>query len=68
MAAASPNSGAQTPFPSCELFRQLPSREALLHGVLAGDVVGFHIFDYAQNFRSCCAQLLGLESTPVGVK
>jgi trehalose 6-phosphate synthase/phosphatase len=30
------------PFPASEVFRLLPWREQLLHGVLGADVVGFH--------------------------
>ena len=48
------------PFPSSELFRAFPPREALLRAALNCDVVGFHTFDYARHFLSCCSRMLGL--------
>ena len=48
------------PFPSSELFRTFPAREALLRALLNCDVVGFHTFDYARHFLSCCSRMLGL--------
>jgi trehalose 6-phosphate synthase/phosphatase len=53
-----------TPFPSSEIYRLLPEREALLRGVLGADYVSFHIGDYARHFRSTCLRVLGLDSQP----
>lgn len=47
------------PFPSYELFRQLPESTALLEGLLGADLVGFHIYDYARHFVSSCIHILG---------
>ena len=52
-----------TPFPSSEIFKTLPNRELILRGLLNADVVGFHTFDYARHFLSCCTRLLGLTYT-----
>eukprot|EP00178_Gracilaria_changii_P016566 TRINITY_DN47789_c0_g1_i1.p1 TRINITY_DN47789_c0_g1~~TRINITY_DN47789_c0_g1_i1.p1 ORF type:complete len:1001 (-),score=112.83 TRINITY_DN47789_c0_g1_i1:3275-6277(-) len=49
------------PWPSSELFRMLPVRNALLKGLLSSTVLGFHLFDYARHFLSCCVRLLNLE-------
>ena len=49
------------PFPSSEVFRAIPVREELLRSLLNADLVGFHTFDYARHFLSCCSRLLGLE-------
>ncbi|KAB1503024.1 trehalose-6-phosphate synthase [Corynebacterium sp. 320] len=38
------------PFPSPELFRQLPWRRDILEGTLGADLVGFHTQDSARNF------------------
>lgn len=57
-----------TPFPSSEIYRMLPMREALLHGCLAADLVGFHTYDYARHFVSATSRILGLEATPDGVE
>lgn len=38
------------PFPSPELFRQLPWRREVLEGTLGADLVGFHTQDSARNF------------------
>lgn len=48
-------------FPSSEIFRAFPRREELLRSMLNADVLGFHTFDYARHFLSCCSRMLGLE-------
>lgn len=50
------------PFPSFEIYRLLPERKELLHGLLGADLIGFHIYDYARHFLSSCLRLLGLHS------
>ncbi len=57
-----------TPFPSSEVYRLLPEREALLRGVLGADYVSFHIGDYSRHFRSSCLRVLGVDSTPDAVE
>ena len=49
-----------TPFPSSEIFRTLWCREDLLRGMLNADQVGFHLYEYARHFLTCCRRLLGL--------
>lgn len=51
-----------TPFPSYEVFRCHPDREALVQGMLGADLIGFHTFGYLRHFRSSVLRLLGLES------
>lgn len=51
------------PFPSFEIFRLLPQRKELLAGLLGADVIGFHVFDYAQHFLDSCRRLLGIPSS-----
>ena len=51
-----------TPFPSSEIFRTLWCREDLLRGILNADQVGFHLYEYARHFITCCHRLLGLTS------
>ncbi|XP_020587956.1 alpha,alpha-trehalose-phosphate synthase [UDP-forming] 5-like [Phalaenopsis equestris] len=50
-----------SPFPSSEIFRTLPVREELLRALLNADLLGFHTYDYARHFLSCCSRLLGLD-------
>eukprot|EP01025_Chloroclados_australasicus_P000064 TRINITY_DN10033_c0_g2_i3.p2 TRINITY_DN10033_c0_g2~~TRINITY_DN10033_c0_g2_i3.p2 ORF type:complete len:720 (+),score=61.27 TRINITY_DN10033_c0_g2_i3:54-2213(+) len=50
-----------SPFPSSEIFKTFPKREELLRSMLNADLVGFHTFDYARHFLSCCSRLLGLQ-------
>ncbi|ORY67186.1 trehalose-6-phosphate synthase [Pseudomassariella vexata] len=57
-----------TPFPSSEIYRILPVREALLHGVLHCDLIGFHTYDYARHFLSSCSRILETPTTPNGVE
>lgn len=51
-----------TPFPSSEIYRILPVREALLLGVLHCDLIGFHTYDYARHFLSSCSRILYVSS------
>ncbi|XP_074273681.1 putative alpha,alpha-trehalose-phosphate synthase [UDP-forming] 11 [Silene latifolia] len=48
-------------FPSSEIFRAIPVREEILRGLLNADLIGFHTFDYARHFLSCCSRMLGLD-------
>jgi trehalose 6-phosphate synthase/phosphatase len=49
-----------TPFPSSEIYRTLPMRDEILRALLNADLIGFHTFDYARHFLSCCSRMLGL--------
>lgn len=51
------------PFPSFEVFRQLPTRwrGQILQGVLGADLMGFHTHDYAQHFLHSVFRTLGYE-------
>src|SRR5688572_3024401 len=51
------------PFPSFEVFRQLPTRwrRELLQGMLGADLVGFHTHDYTQYFLRSVFRTLGYE-------
>lgn len=50
------------PFPSPELFRQMPWRTSVLEGTLGADVIGFHTQDSARNFM-LTLRALGYEVT-----
>jgi trehalose 6-phosphate synthase/phosphatase len=50
------------PFPSYELFRQLPWREEILWGLTGSDLIGFHTFDYARHFISSIRRILSLDA------
>ncbi|KAL3636337.1 putative alpha,alpha-trehalose-phosphate synthase [UDP-forming] 10 [Castilleja foliolosa] len=50
-----------SPFPSSEIYRTLPVRAEILKGLLNSDLIGFHTFDYARHFLSCCGRMLGLD-------
>jgi trehalose 6-phosphate synthase/phosphatase len=47
------------PFPPFDLFRVLPWSRALLEGVLACDLIGFHSPGYVSNFLDTAERLLG---------
>jgi trehalose 6-phosphate synthase/phosphatase len=51
------------PFPTSELFRLLPRREELLHGLLSCDLLGFQSHGHARHFSSTCMRILGLTFT-----
>ena len=50
-----------SPFPSSEIYRTLPVRNEILQALLNCDLIGFHTFDYARHFLSCCSRMLGLD-------
>ncbi len=45
------------PFPSFEMFRMLPWRKQLLHGLLGADLIGFHTYDDMRHFLSSVNRL-----------
>lgn len=47
------------PFPPWDIFRLFPWSDEILQGMLACDMVGFHIRDYCLNFVDCCQRNLG---------
>ncbi len=49
------------PFPSYELFRNLPERAELLRGLLGADLVGFHTHNYMRHFISAMFRVLKLD-------
>lgn len=51
-----------TPFPSSEIWRTMSRREDLLRGILGADQIGFHLYEYARHFMTCCHRLLGYNS------
>jgi trehalose 6-phosphate synthase len=50
------------PFPAVEVFRTFPWRRAVMEGMLACDLVGFHIQEYAHNFIETAVDLLGAQA------
>ncbi len=55
------------PFPSSEIFRQLPVRREVLEGLIGADLIGFHDYSYLRHFCSSLRLLLGLDSNLVSV-
>jgi trehalose 6-phosphate synthase len=51
------------PWTQSDSWRVLPERlrEAVYHGLLANDIIGFHTRSYRRNFLQCCRDLLDLE-------
>ncbi|HZW02279.1 MAG TPA: bifunctional alpha,alpha-trehalose-phosphate synthase (UDP-forming)/trehalose-phosphatase, partial [Candidatus Deferrimicrobium sp.] len=50
------------PFPSSDIFRTLPEREAILLGLLGSDSIAFQTHGDLHDFRRSLLQVLGLES------
>ena len=48
------------PFPSYEIFRQLPLRTSILRGILASDLIGTHTYSSARHIISSCCRHLGV--------
>ncbi|HEY0019227.1 MAG TPA: trehalose-6-phosphate synthase [Longimicrobium sp.] len=49
------------PFPPFEIFRLAPQAGYLLKGMLANDLMGFHLPMHADNFLRCARRLAGAE-------
>lgn len=47
------------PFPSSEIFRELPQRKEILYSLLKADHLGFHDLSYLNHFRSSVQRVLG---------
>ena len=56
------------PFPSSEIFRQLPVREEILNALLDADLIGFHDYSYLRHFSSSLLRITGTESSFLSVK
>jgi trehalose 6-phosphate synthase/phosphatase len=54
------------PFPAAEVFRVLPWSRSLLQGMLACDLIGFHVPSYVEHFLTCAERLLGCEVDRAG--
>ncbi|WP_435152024.1 alpha,alpha-trehalose-phosphate synthase (UDP-forming) [Haladaptatus sp. DFWS20] len=46
------------PWPSWDVFQSCPQYEELLDGLLANDLLGFHLDQYCQNFLDCVSHAL----------
>jgi trehalose 6-phosphate synthase/phosphatase len=46
------------PFPTVELFRQIPWRAEILEGMIGADLIGFHTFEDARHFLSSVTRIL----------
>jgi trehalose 6-phosphate synthase/phosphatase len=56
------------PFPTSEIFRQLPVRRELLEGLIESDLIGFHDYSYLSHFCKTIYFILGLESSLLSVQ
>ena len=50
------------PFPSSEIFRELPQRKEILTSLIQCDLVGFHDLSYLTHFKSSLSRVLGASS------
>ena len=51
------------PFPSSEVFKELPVRKEILEGLIKADLIGFHDYSYLNHFCRSLNNTLGLESS-----
>jgi trehalose 6-phosphate synthase/phosphatase len=47
------------PFPSSEIFRELPQRKEILYSLMKCDQLGFHDLSYLNHFRSSIQRVIG---------
>jgi trehalose 6-phosphate synthase/phosphatase len=52
-----------TPFPAADLFRMLPYREEVIHGLLSSNYLAFQTREYCRHFLSAVSQLTNLQVT-----
>jgi trehalose 6-phosphate synthase/phosphatase len=55
-----------SPFPSSEMFRCLPRREAILDGLLGADLCCFQTWSYGRHFLSSAIRVMGYETSHEG--
>ena len=55
------------PFPSSEIFRELPQRKEILNSLIQCDLIGFHDLSYLNHFKRSVSRILG-EECPVVYK
>ena len=51
------------PFPSYEVFRMIPRRNEILHGMLGADLIGFHTYDDMRHFLSSVSRIVGIPNS-----
>lgn len=51
------------PFPSNEIFRQLPVREEILKSLICCDLIGFQEYSYLNHFVTSLKSFLGVDAT-----
>jgi trehalose 6-phosphate synthase/phosphatase len=51
------------PFPSSEVFKELPVRKEILDGLIKADLIGFHDYSYLNHFCRSLSNTLGLDSS-----
>ncbi|MEX0797884.1 MAG: bifunctional alpha,alpha-trehalose-phosphate synthase (UDP-forming)/trehalose-phosphatase, partial [Bacteriovoracaceae bacterium] len=56
------------PFPSSEIWRQLPCRREILESLIHADLLGFHDFAYLRHFASSVYNLLGIHSSLLEIR
>ena len=49
-------------FPNSQLMMIFPWRMQLLNSMLHAELIGFHIFEYAKNFMTCCIRFMNVTS------
>jgi trehalose 6-phosphate synthase/phosphatase len=56
------------PFPSSEIYRQLPCRDEIVSALIHADLIGFHDFSYLRHFCSSVYNLLGISNSMLEIR
>lgn len=56
------------PFPTPEIFRQLPNRENILGSLLKADLIGFHDYEYLRHFTRNVHTILGIDADMYSIR
>lgn len=51
------------PFPSSEIFRELPQRKEILESLVTCDLIGFHDLSYLNHFKSSLLRIIGYSAS-----
>jgi trehalose 6-phosphate synthase/phosphatase len=56
------------PFPESTIFQKMPMQQEILYGLLGADLIGFHLYQYLQNFCSAINNVLGLSCNSLKIE
>ena len=56
------------PFPSSEIYRQLPVRKQIIEGIVRADLIGFHDYSYLRHFITSTRAMLDVSDSILSLR